>query len=267
MTTPNQGFKIGMRHAAFFALNSHQTPLATSPTVGYEGLQYSSARSLNFTNPAPRIISQLGDDRVEALQTLPPATGMEADLHVGMSNLDIIATLSGVKVATLGATRWIPGQTDQRGNEPYVGLFAYSKSNEWPIGDKSWDWYFLPYAQAIWMAAGNADTPQDEVFKIVPNYTTLNPWGTALSLATNGALTQQHLKGKSFGIPHLISWLADGTATTFSFDTNHPASATGAIAVFVNEVLDASASLTTGGVTPTTKPSANDRVVVWYEEG
>ena len=191
---------------------------------------------------------------------------MDADLHVGQSNLDIIALLSGVKVADLGTkSRWLPMQTDRRGYEPYIGLLAYSKSNEWPSGDQTWDWYYFPYAQAIWLASGNAETPQDEIFKVVPNYTTLTPWGTALLAATNGALTQQCMKGKSTGIPHIISWLADGTATVFSFDAAHPAYDAGTVFCTVNEVT-APGTATTTGFTPTTKPSASDRVVIWYEE-
>lgn len=265
-TIPNKGFKIGLRYTAFFALNAHYTPLGTSPTVGYEGLHQNAARSLTINNPQARIISQTGDDTVEALQALPPLTAMDADLHVGQSNLDIIALLSGVKVADLGTkSRWLPMQTDRRGYEPYIGLLAYSKSNEWPSGDQTWDWYYFPYAQAIWLASGNAETPQDEIFKVVPNYTTLTPWGTALLAATNGALTQQCMKGKSTGIPHIISWLADGTATVFSFDAAHPAYDAGTVFCTVNEVT-APGTATTTGFTPTTKPSASDRVVIWYEE-
>ena len=265
-TLPNKGFKIGFRYASFFALNAYQTPLATSPTVGYEGLQYESARALTINNAQPRVIPQLGDDTVEALQVLPPSTAMDADLHVGMSNLDILALLGDVKVDALGiSTRWIPMQTDRRGYEPYVSMLAYSTSNEYKSGRQTWDWYFFPYARAVWLASGNADTSQDEIFKVVPNYTTLTPWGVALASATNGALTQQAIKGKSYGIPHLISFLADGTASVFSFDAAHPAYDAGSVVCFVNSV-SAPGAATTTGFTPTTKPSANDRVVIWYEE-
>jgi hypothetical protein len=265
-TLPNKGFKIGFRYVSFFSLNTYQTPLATSPTVGYEGLQYESARALTINNAQPRVIPQPGDDTVEALQVLPPSTAMDADLHVGMSNLDILALLSAVKVDSLGvSTRWIPMQTNKRGYEPYVGMLAYSMSNEYPSGAASWDWYFFPYTRAVWLASGNAETPQDEIFKVVPNYTSLTPWGVALTVATNGALSQQAIKGKSTGIPHLISWLADGTASTFSFDAAHPAYSATAMACFVNETV-APFSSTTTGCTPTTKPSASDRVTVFYEE-
>jgi hypothetical protein len=267
-TLPNKGFKIGFRYVSFFQLNTYQTPLAASSTVGYEGLQYESARTLTVNNAQPRIISQVGDDKVEALQVLPPATGMDADLHVGMANLDVLAVLTGAKVDTLGlSTRWIPMQTNKRGFEPYLGILAYSASNEVPTGEGSWDWYFFPYAKAVWLASGNAETPQDEIFKIVPNYTSLTPWGVALVDATNGALSQQAIKGKSTGIPHLCAFLAAGTESDYvlpalAYDET-------AVTVFVNDTLDSTAgvvntSVTT--VTPTTKPSSNDRIVIWYEE-
>ena len=265
-TTPNKGHTIGFRHLAFFALNAYQSPLATSPTVGYEGLPYEGARSLVINNAQPRIIPQPGDDTVEALQVLPPSTAMDADLHVGESNLDIMALLGHVKVDSIGAsTRWIPTQTDQRGYEPYVAMLAYSAYNERPTGLAGWRWRFFPYTRAVWLASGSAETPQDEIFKLAPNYTTLTPWGAALTLATNGALTQQSIDGTSIGIPHLISWLADGTVTEFDFDTNHPAYASTAVTCFVNGA-PAAGVATTLNFTPTTKPSANDRVVIFYEE-
>ena len=269
MTPPLKGFKIGLRYVSIFELNAYQTPQAsTSPsaTVGYEGLRMDAARSLIVNNPQPRIISQTGDDTVEALQELPPLTALDADLHVGMRNLDILALLTGTKKDTIGTSSWIPGQTNKRGYEPYLGVLAYARSNEWPLGVRTWDWAFFPYAQAIWMASGNQETPQDEIFKLVPNYTSLTPWGVALSDATNGALSQQVMWGKSLGIPHMITWLSAGGETDYSFDAAHPAYDVSSIAVFVNETLDSGASTTVAKVTPSVKPSAGDRIEVWYEE-
>jgi hypothetical protein len=182
-----------------------------------------------------------------------------------MSNLDILAILCGVKVNTLATTKTIAMQTNKLGLEPYVGVLAYSHSNDWPLGNQTWDWYFFPYTKAIWLASGNAETPQDEIFKLAPNYTSLNPWGEALSEATHGAISQQAIKGKSIGRPHLISFLADGTATEFLFNTDHPAYSAAAVACFVNGVTAPGVALTTK-FTPTTKPSNLDRVDIWYEE-
>lgn len=266
MTTSSKGFKIGFRNLQFFALNAYQTPLGTSATVPYEGLTHTAARALTLTIPQPRAIDQQGDDRVEALDFLPPSTSMTAEIHVGLSDMDIIALLTGTKKATVGTSNYVPLATDQQGLEPFVGILAYSQSLNFPLGNRTWDWYFFPYARAIYAASSLAETPQDVIFRVAPQYTSLLPWGAALASATNGALTMQGIQGISEGRPHLATWLADGTATTFSFATAHPAYATGSIAVFVNEVLDATAALTVTGVTPTSQPNNLDRVEVFYEE-
>jgi hypothetical protein len=266
MTTSSKGFKIGFRNLQFFALNSYQTPLAASPTVPYEGLTYTAARALALTIPQPRAIDQQGDDRVEALDFLPPSTSMTAELHVGLADLDIIALLTGTKKDTIGTSNWVPLSTNQQGLEPFVGILAYSQSLNYPLGNRTWDWYFFPYARAIYAASSLAETPQDVIFRVAPQYTSLTPWGAALVAATNGALTMQGLQGISEGRPHLACFLADGTATTFSFDTSHPAYSTSSIKVFVNEAADATAGKTVAGVTPTSKPNLGDRVEVWYEE-
>jgi hypothetical protein len=266
MTTSTKGFKIGFRNLQFFALNAFQTPLGASPTVPYEGLTHTAARAMTLNVPQPRAIDHQGDDRVEALDFLPPSTSMTAEIHVGLSDMDIIALLSGVKVDTIGTSKWIPLSTDRQGLEPFVGILAYSQSLDYPLGTRTWSWYFFPYAKAIYAPASLAETPQDVIFRVAPQYTSLTPWGAALVAATNGALTQQGIQGTSMGRPHLACFLADGTATTFSFDASHPAYSTASIKVFVNETVDAGAGKTVAGVTPTTKPSANDRVEVWYEE-
>jgi hypothetical protein len=266
MTTSSRGFKIGFRNLQFFELNAFQTPKATSPTAPYEGLHHTSARAMTINQPAPRKIDQQGDDRVEAVDFLPPATSMDAEIRVGMSDLDIIALLSGIKVDTIGTSKFISLATDKQGLEPFVGILAYSQGNDWPVGDRTWHWYFFPYAKAIYAPSSLAETPQDIIYRVVPQFSSLLPWGVALTETLNGTLVGQGIQGISQGRPHLACWLADGTATDFTFDAAHPAYDTSSIKVFVNETLDSGAAVTVLKVTPSTKPDANDRVEVWYEE-
>ena len=119
-----KGFKIGFRYLSFFELNAYQTPKATSVTVPYEGIHYESARALTINYPQPRKIEHQGDDRVEALDYLPPSTAMDAEIHVGMADLSVTAILSGIKVATIGTSKFMSLATDQQGLEPFVGRLA-----------------------------------------------------------------------------------------------------------------------------------------------
>jgi hypothetical protein len=268
MTASTKGFKIGFRYVTFFKLNAHQTPAAASAVTQYDGLHYESARALTINYPQPRKIEQQGDDRVEALDFLPPSTAMDAELKVGMSDLDIIAALSGLVVATVGTTKFISLASDQQGLEPFVGILAYSQSLNWNAGDRTWSWYFFPYAKAIHAPSSLAETPQDILFRVAPQFSSKMPWGEALSVATNGVLTQQGIQGISKGRPHLACWLVDGSVPTeYHFDTAHPPYSIASIKVFHNEVYDASATLALDKITLSGgAPTSGDRVEVWYEE-
>ena len=266
MTTSTKGFKIGFRYLSFFALGATQLPAATSDTVPYEGLHYESARAMTINYPQPRKIEHQGDDRVEALDFLPPSTAMDAEVHVGMSNLDIIAALSGIKVnSAIGTSNFVSLATDQQGLEPFVGVLAYSQSLDWPLGDRTWQWYFFPYARAIYAPASLAETPQDIIFRIAPQFTTLLPWGLALTAATNGTLTHQGIQGISMGRPHLACWKAGASTTAYAFDAAHPAYSTSSIAVYVNGVLASPSPVAVTGFT-IPAPAQNSIVCAWYEE-
>ena len=263
-----KGFKIGFRYLSFFELNAYQTPKATSVTVPYEGIHYESARALTINYPQPRKIEHQGDDRVEALDYLPPSTAMDAEIHVGMADLSVTAILSGIKVATIGTSKFMSLATDQQGLEPFVGILAYSQSQAWNAGSRTWSWYFFPYARAIHAPSSLAETPQDIIFRVAPQFTTLTPWGEALSTTVDGTLTAQGLHGISVGRPHLACWIGNNSATDFAFDTAHPPYDVSSIRVYHNEVYDATATAgaTLLKVTPTVKPDTGDRVEVWYEE-
>ena len=244
-----------------------QLPLALSDTVPYEGLHYESARAMTINYPQPRKIEHQGDDRVEALDFLPPSTAMDAEVHVGMSNLDIISTLSGIKVDdTLGTSNFISLATDKQGLEPFVGILAYSQSLDWPLGDRTWQWYFFPYARAIYAPSSLAETPQDIIFRIAPQFTNALPWGLALNAATNGSLSHQGIQGISMGRPHLACWKAGATTTVYAYDTSHPAYSASSIAVFVNGVLKTPSVSAVTGFTLAEAPEPNDIVCAWYEE-
>jgi hypothetical protein len=266
MTTSSKGFKIGFRYLSFFALEpATQLPLALSASVPYEGLHYESARAMTINYPQPRKIEHQGDDRVEALDFLPPSTAMDAEIHVGMSNLDIIAALSGISVATLGTSNLISLATDKQGLEPFISILAYSQSLDWPLGNRTWQWYFFPYARAIYAPSSLAETPQDIVFRIAPQFTSKLPWGLALNTSDNGALTHQGIQGISMGRPHLACYKAGVSTTAYLFDTAHPAYSTSSIEVYDQGVKKTPSPVAVTGFT-IAAPVQNDIVAAWYEE-
>jgi hypothetical protein len=248
-------------HAVNLAL-----PAATDPVLPYEGLHYESARALTINYPQPRKIEHQGDDRVEALDFLPPSTAMDAEVKVGMSNLDIIAALSGIKVAALGTSNLISLATDQQGLEPFVGILAYSQSLDWPVGDRTWSFYAFPYARAIYAPSSFAETPQDILFRVAPQFNSHLPWGQPLDSTLNGTLTHQGLQGIAQGRPHMVSWLANGIVSSFLFNPAHPAYDAGSVSVFVNGIPKTCSATLVTGFTPTVLPEDGDIVTAWYEE-
>ena len=271
MTAPaGKQFGIGFRHINFFELNSNLLPQgasdSASDTAGYEGLQYVSARGLTIAYPKPRTIVQPGDDRVEALQVLPPnSEAMTAELHVGMSDFDIISMLMGTKVAEIGTSKIIPLATNKQGLEPYVGILAYRQSDDWPIGNHTWEWYMFPYARAIHMPASFAETPQDVIFNIVPQFVTKNLWGEALTEATNGAISDQGIQGVSMGRPKLISWMGDGSKISFPFPTDFPAYDVASIKCFRSGSDTTPDSVDVNHVTLGSVLDSGETLCVWYE--
>lgn len=197
----------------------------------------------------------------------PPSTAMDAEVHVGMSNLDIIAALSGIAVDdTVGTSNFISLATDQQGLEPFVGILAYSQSLDWPLGNRTWQWYFFPYSRAIYAPSSLAETPQDIIFRVAPQFTNLLPWGLTLTKAANGTLTHQGMQGVSMGRPHLACWLAGASTTVYAFDTAHPAYSASSIAVFVNGVQKTPSVSAVTGFTLAVAPEIGDIVCAWYEE-
>ena len=271
MTTSTKGFKIGFRYLSFFKLNTTTLlPDATSASVPYEGLNYESARSMTVNVPQPRKIEHQGDDRVESLDFLPPSSAIDAEIHVGMSNLDIVAALSGILVDnTVGTSNFISLATDQQGLEPFVSIQAYSQATDWPLGNRTWHWYWFPYARTIYAPAGMAETPQDILFRVAPQFITTLPWGLPLSESINGTLTGQGLEGISEGRPHLACWKAGVSTTAYAFDTAHPAYSTASIEVYV--ITAGTCVKVTPGLSSVTgftisAPAQNAIVCAWYEE-
>jgi hypothetical protein len=271
MTAPaGKQFGIGFRDLHLFELNANLYPQGTSDsagdTAGYEGLQYASARGLTINYPKPRTIVQPGDDRVEALQVLPPnSEAMTAELHVGMSDQDVIALLMGTKDVTMGTSKYTPLATDKQGLEPYVGILAWRQANDWPLGNQSYEWYIFPYARAIHMPASFAETPQDVIFNIVPNFATQHLWGSAMADSVDGTTSAQAIQGVSKGRPKIVSWLGNGSSTVFPLPADFPAYDVSSIKCFRNGDDTTPDSMDVNHVTLASVLDSGETLVVWYE--
>lgn len=264
MTASNKTFNVGFRNFTVFGLNATNSPAASGISL-YEGFQHVGAKALNMTFPAPREIVHVGDDRVEALDFLPPNTALVGEVHVGLDDLDLIALLSGVKVKTAALGAYVGLATDQQGSEPFVGILAFQQGLDYPLGPRNWHYYMFPYTKAIYMGPSMTENVPDIIYKLAPQIVSHHLWETAFDLTTEGFTTTPLISGHTTGKPAIASWLGDGNTKTFSFDAAKPARATTTILCWVSGVLTVPDTLAVGSIAFTNAPASNARIVVFYE--
>lgn len=265
--TSGKQMAVGLRYAVAFALNSSGTPAASSTTV-YEGVQFEGAKAYELTFPEARRITHVGDDRVLAVDYLPPTESVAGKLQAAKNNFTLDALLSGVKTATIGEATVIAKVTDQQGVEPQIGLLLYQQSLDAVSRLRRWRWHILPLTKVIPLGSGMGDQAAVFDYQIAPTPTVNHLWGTALSSGTEGATEAVVIEGMSEGKPIVVAFEGDGVEDEFLFPTSKPAINTSKVAVWQNGVAvpaGAALTVTTTKITFTAAPADGDRVVVFYE--
>jgi hypothetical protein len=106
----------------------------------------------------------------------------------------------------------------------------------------------------------------------MPYMVAVNPvskqlWGTALTAVTNGALEHGFIEFHSEYKPWLANWLANGTATEFSFSASHQAYSIAKVTVFDNGTdVTGTVTVATDKITFSPAPTADHIISVWYEQ-
>ncbi len=260
-------YPVGLRYGAAFALNSAGYPNASSPTTPYEGVQFTSADTLDLTIPDMRTVVHPGDDRVAAVDYLPTLDAVTGTLTVSLYDLDLIALLTGALVNDIGEMDSVSWFTDEQGAEPSVGLFFYQQSLNNTVKARNWRSIIVPSARCIPRPVGMTATQTSMPYMIAVNPVSNQLWGTALTSNANGVLEHGFVEFHSEYKPWLANWLANGTATVFSFSASHQAYSTAKVAVFDNGVdVTGSVTVATTGVTFNPAPTAGHIISVWYEQ-
>jgi len=268
---------VGFRNLYVFALDGNGYPAATT-TQAYEGLRVSGVRQLTITDPAPRLITHVGDDAPFALDSLPALDPVTGQLTLSKQNDTLDALLTGQKsfLAGAGAEQYLFGVgTDLRGYEVQVGALMYRESEDVAdasatYGARNWQFRLMPKTLIIPLENGYDDTPEARLYEVRPGFVTAHLWGTAFSLTTEGFTRAQVLRGVSQYKPALVAFKADAPTTlTYLLPTLRPAQATTKMSVWVNGVLT-TADMTkfTTGITfghTTSSPTTAANVSVFYE--
>jgi len=264
---------VGFRNLRVFALDPTTGLIAaTSASTVYEGVLVSGVKTLTINDPEPRLITHVGDDAPFALDVLPPLEAVTGSLTTAKQNDTLDAVLTPLKSFTVGETKMFPVGTDKRGFEVAVGALAYRQTEDTDptsstFGRRNWQFKIMPQAIFIPLESGYTDAPEDRTYTLLPGFSTKQLWGTALSLATEGCLRSQVMRGISQYKPKIVAWLGDNSTTVFSFPTDAPAAATSKIAIWLDGVLrTTNLTLTTTSITFTASPPGTGvNMTVLYE--
>jgi len=239
--TSGKQLAVGLRFGVIYTLNSDGTPTGddVTHTNATDGTEFAGPKVFTLNVPEPRKITHIGEDRVLAVDYLPPSDGMDGELSVSPSELDIVALLGGLTVATVGEGVLAALASSQQGFEPQVGLMLYQQSLDVTLGTRRWRSFWFPSCRCIYMPAGMGQDTQDIRYKIAPAVTTKLPWGTALNDTDNGCLTMQGVEMMSEGRPNMAAWRGNGAEDTFLMPTDKPATSTAKMAIYADGVLQA----------------------------
>lgn len=258
----------GVRDFQIFALDASGYPAATSTTV-YAGIDVSGVKSVTINAPTPRSIQHFGDDRIFALDLLPPTEPVTAEVVVSKINDTVDAALTGNKSFTVGEMKFFGVNSDNTGNENQVGVVVYQQSQDTDpasanFGKRYWEVKIMPRAWMFPRESSMNENPTEFNYTLAPNFTTKHIWGTSFSTTTEGFGQSQMLRGVSENKPRLVSFMGDGSTTTFTYSSVGTAVSTAKVAHWVNGVVGTGTVATTS-IVFTTAPAASAMIVALFE--
>jgi hypothetical protein len=266
--TSGKQLAVGIRRAVIFELDTNGYP-AASGTTAYEGIEVAGPKAFTLTVPDARKITHVGNDRVLALDYLPPTEGVSGELRVASNDMVAKAAVAAVNTFNIGESTLMPWATDQQGSEVDAGLLLFQQSLDTTSKLRRWKFYLVPKARVLPMPASMDENPAEDRYSIAPNPSTTHLWGTALASGTEGATEMALAEGMAEGKPNVVAFKANGSATIFLLPTAKPATGTAKMKVWDNGVVKTVggglASLTVTTITFTVAPTANHIIVCWYE--
>jgi len=186
---------VGIRAVRVFVRDTDGTPLSQgSPGAGvaYAGEPIEGAVALTLNIPDPQRIAALGDDKAYFTFQLPPTENPSGELRVTKTNMDAIAILTSTKEWGSTAERRIGFATDKVGEEEAIMLWGSregidSEEGSAYFGQRIWQTYFVLNAKvAIKPAPMEGGSVGEFVYSLTANPSTLDEFGDAFSVATNG---------------------------------------------------------------------------------
>jgi hypothetical protein len=257
MSVPNVvNSGAGLRRVQIYALDTNGLPTGT--TAGYTGVQIEGAKVMGLTDPTPRKVEHSGDDRVEALDSLPAITGMTGTLTVSKTNRTVDAMVQGITAQTIGEAVAYPFNTDLKGSENQVMLMSYFQSQDTgdasaTRGKRTWVAKIFPKAWVIPLENPTVELAHERTYDITPNIVTKYPWGVALTTAAEGALNMQGFEMVCEKKPQFAFFTTNGVTTSFTLPN----------AAYTTAKIKAYA-ITTAGVGTASTPTTTNTTSIAY---
>jgi hypothetical protein len=204
-------FSVGARSVTVFELDSTGLPKGTTAGSWYEGLTWSAFKAFELTKPNARRINHVGNDRLLALDFLPPLEGMAGTITTGADEFDVDALLLNTKKSTVGEGVYLVDGSDQQGFEPFVAIVCYQQAQSRVTKARNWRQWILPSTKCIPMPAGMGDNPTETKYEMGPSPVSTHIWGTAMSVSTDGATEGAVVRGQTVGKPVFLFSTGDGS--------------------------------------------------------
>ncbi len=258
MTTPASVVTgAGLRGVYIYPLDANGLIASPTTVTMYRGVHVQGARIINLTDPAPRRIDHVGEDRAFALTMLPPNTFLTGQMQVGKRNRIVDALLTGQAEATIGEGKWWGVGTDMRGFEKQVCLLGYSTTQEADedganLGTQAWDITLIPKCKLFQLENNRDENALNINYDLAPYPVTHYPWGTAFSVATEKYKQATMLTGILAGKLVLCAFSGDGATLIFNFPTGVIALSAAKVTVVLKStgaIISANMTATTTGIT------------------
>ena len=216
---PFVGF--GVRRGRIYELDQYGHPAAQDANP-YIGLNLYGIRAFNLTDPPARVISHFDGDRVAQQQTFPPTDASTGSITIDGSDMDISALVGNVIKRDISGIEILPSMTDQRGNEPLVGILVYQAAKD-SSGNVGWHTRIVPRTTAIKSDGSFGENNYETTYNLAPSASDSHLWGEVMTDDDDGTQHAGWIEGFSPNPAMVTAWKANGVVTEFPFEDDHPA--------------------------------------------
>lgn len=278
MATANtQATGIGLRHVRVALRDTDGTikvPAGTSAGTAYAGIQVAKAKALTVTLADPQRIAARGDDANFHTFNEAPTDSPSGELRTAVTDTEVIALLTSVKRYGSGERREVMLGTNKLGEEDAVMMWGYRKAIDAEVGSATYGlrvyqtYIFLNCYATVRPATMEDSQVGETTYAVTANNSSVDQFGRTLTEAIHGCTEAPFIIVQSRYKYWLDAFVGDNVETDFTLTKTTQTKVGVSTSPTELWVAGASATFTctAGGVlTPTSKPTLGQKVIVGYE--